>query len=172
MRNLLLPVVFASVSIGLSSADLAACGDKYIRLAARLGPSYAAEHTATVLIYMPAGSIVPAAARKIGLHDTLKRAGHRVHAISNEADLEPALRGRRYDIVIADASSAATIVPVLERAPGRPSLVPVFHKQSKAEFEQARKDVRCLIASRQKSYHAAAEIDHVMQMRKLAPAAP
>lgn len=168
MRKLLLSLSFAAIATMLASADLIACGDKYIRLAARLGPSYAAENVATVLIYMPAGSVVPAAARKIGLHETLKRAGHTVRAISNEADLEAALAGRRYDIVIADASSAAAIAPVLDRAPGRPSLVPVFHNQSKRELEQARKDVRCLIASRQPSYYAAAEIDHVMQVRKLA----
>lgn len=165
-------LLFAAASVMLGPADLSACGDKYIRLAARLGPNYTAEQAAKVLIYMPPDSVVPAAASRIGLHDSLRRAGHRVDAVSRPADLDAALKIRRYDIVIADAAAADTLAPALQAAPGRPSLVPVFHKQTARQREDARKQLRCLISSEERAYYAVAEIDHVMQLRKTAPFIP
>ena len=168
MRSALSSLLVAAVSLVLASADLTACGDKYIRLAARLGPGYVAEHSANVLIFMPPNSAVPSAARKIGLHDSLKRAGHHVSAITRESDLEAALTAGRYDIVVADAASAEALAPMLQRAPGRPTLLPVYDRMSAAELKKERREQRCLIASRERAYHAVAEIDHVMQLRSTA----
>jgi len=170
MRTVLSSIVVAAVSSVLASADLTACGDKYIRLAARLGSAYVAEHPANVLIYMPPNSAVPAAARKLGLHDSFKRAGHHVYAITRESELEAALSARRYDVVVADAAAANALAPVLQRASGSPTLLPVYDKMSAAELKEARREQRCLIASRERSYHAVAEIDHVMQLRRSAAA--
>ena len=154
------------------SVDLAACGDKYIRLAGRLGPAYPAEHRATVLIFMPPESSVPAAAAKIGLKTTLETAGHRVHTIERDADLETTLSRRTYDVVIADGASAADVKRRLADARGRPTVVPIFHKETRREIEAARKRLGCLISSRERAYHAPAEIDHVMELRKAAAVAP
>ena len=170
MRTALSSILVAAVSMMLASADLTACGDKYIRLAARLGPGYTAENPANVLLYMTPDSGVPAAARKLGLHDSLKRAGHHVYAITQQSELEAALTARRYDIVVADAAAANTLASVLQRAPGRPTLLPVYDKMSAAELKEARRGQRCLIASRERAYHAVAEIDHVMQLRRSAAA--
>jgi len=170
-RNARLTLAFALASIATVSTELTACGDKYIRLAARLGPAYTAQHQATVLIYMPASSVVPAAARKLRLRDSLERAGHRVDAVDRAADLETALRTRPYDMVLADAADAAAIQPKLHAATGRPTLVPVFHNRSR-ELDAARKQSQCLIASGDRAYHAAAEIDHVMELRRAGRTAP
>ena len=124
-RNARLSLAFVFACLPLASADVTACGDKYIRLAARLGSGYTAEHRATILIYMPAGSVVPAAARKLRLRDSLERAGHHVAAVDRDADLETALRTRTYDVVLADAADAHAIQPKLLAASGRPTLVPV-----------------------------------------------
>lgn len=172
MRKVLLSLSFAATCTVLASVDVTACGDKYIRLASRLGPAYVAQAPATVLIYMPAGSVVPDAARKIGLHDSLKRAGHKVYTVGAKGDLDTALRVRTYDIVIADAAATEDITPRLQRAAGHPTLVPVFHKQSQRELDEARRQIRCLIASRERGYHAVAEIEHVMELRKSARATP
>lgn len=172
MRRFLLSLSVAAIAVGSAGVELGACGDKYIRLAQRLGPAYTAEHAATVLIFMPQGSVVPAAAGKIGLHDSLRRAGHAVYAVTRAADLDAALNVRAYDIVIADAASADALSPRLQRANGRPTLVPVFHTQSRRELEDARKQRGCLITSRARAYHAVAEIDHVMELRKSAALVP
>lgn len=170
-RNARFSLAFVLACLPLASADVAACGDKYLRLAARLGPAYTAEHRATVLIYMPAGSVVPAAARRLRLRDSLERAGHRVDAVDRAADLETALRTRTYDMVLADAADAAAIQPKLLGAPGRPTLLPVFHRGSR-ELDAARKQSQCLIASGDRAYHVPAEIDHVMELRRAGRVGP
>ena len=172
MRRFMLSLSFAVMAIAVARIDLAACGDKYIRLAQRLGPGYTAQQAATVLIYMPQSSVVPAAASKIGLHDALRRAGHKVYSVTREDDLDSALRVRAYDVVIADAAWGNAMAPVLQRAAGRPTLVPVFHKQSRRELDDARKQLHCLIASRERAYHAVAEIEHVMELRRRATLVP
>ena len=164
-RRARLSLALVLACLATASADVTACGDKYIRLAARLGPAYTAEHQATILIYMPAGSVVPAAARKLRLRDSLERAGHRVDAVDREADLQTALRTRSYDVVLADAAGAQAIHPRLLAATGRPTLVPIFHNRSR-ELDVARKQSRCLIASGDRAYHVPAEIDHVMELRR------
>lgn len=170
-RNGRLSLAFVLACLPLASADVTACGDKYIRLAARLGPAYTAQHRANVLIYMPAGSVVPAAARKLRLRKSLERAGHRVAAVDRDADLTTALRTRTYDVVLADAADVDAIQAQLVPATGQPTLVPVFHNRSRA-LDAARKQSRCLIASGDRAYHAAAEIDHVMALRRAARVGP
>ena len=138
LRTTRFSVSVAVACVALASAEVTACGDKYLRLAARLGQAYNAEHHAAVLIYMPQGSVVPAAARKLRLQDSLRRAGHRVEAVDGEAELLTALRTRTYDVVIADGATAAAIAPALLTAPGRPTMVPIFHNRSR-ELDEARK---------------------------------
>jgi hypothetical protein len=166
--SLAIAVAFVTFASG---REVSACGDKYIRLAARLGPAYKAAHHAAVLIYMPQDSVVPAAARKLRLQDSLRRAGHRVEAVDRKADFETALRTRTYDVVLADAAAAGALAPTLLAAPGRPTMIPVFHNRSH-ELDEARKQSRCLIASNDRVYHAVAEIDHVLELRQAARTIP
>ena len=163
MRRVLIMLLVVT-GIALSPVDLSACGDKYLRLAARLGPSYRAAHRANVLIFMPQGSVVPKVARALGLRQTLGRAGHRVDAVESESELQKALRVRRYDIVIADAATTTALAASLQESPGSPTVVPAFHEQQRfADAEMKR--ARCLNSSHRRAYVAAAEIDHVMELR-------
>lgn len=168
MRNSVLWSL-AAVACSLSaSVDLTACGDKYLRLANRLGPAYTAERQATVLLYTPSDSAAHAGARRLGLKGTLERAGHRVYAVEADADLEVTLQTRVYDVIIADTASAGVIGEKLARAAGKPTLLPILHNAPKREVEMARKQQGCLISSRETAVYAAAEVDHVMELRKTA----
>jgi hypothetical protein len=156
----------AAMGVVWSSVDLSACGDKYLRLAARLGPAYRAEHRATVLIYMPAGSATTEVARSLRLHDALRRARHDVFSVDTEADLERTLATRRYHIVIADGSMAAALKTKLVSGANAPTLLPIFRTTSDRQALERRAQIGCLIASSERQYHAVAEIDHVMELRK------
>jgi hypothetical protein len=173
MRNALRTLTLVVACAALLSIDLQACGDKYLRLASRLGAGYRAEHPATVLIYMPPDSSVLAAAKALRLHDALRRARHQVHTVERSEDLTAALAARTYDIVLADASAATTLTPMLRRAVGRPSLVPVFGpRQTKDQLADVRRSLGCLIAARERVSYAIAEIDHVMEQRRGASSTP
>ena len=170
MRALKSCLLLGAMGAVLLPSELAACGDKYLRFANRLGPAYTAEHGATVLIYMPRDS----AARKPAgvVRPALERAGHRVYVVEQPADLETTLTQRTYDVVLAAEDVVPQVQARLGNGMGRPSLVPIVHSGSKPGIAAKRKQIGCLISTQERSYYAAAEIDHVMELRKAARANP
>jgi len=172
MRHVRILLTLAIAFAWLHPVELNACGDKYLRLASRLGPAYKAQRPASVLIYMPDQSVVPGVARALDLHGGLRRAGHTVRAVGSDVDLERALATSRYDIVIADGFSDAAIAAMVQHGTGRPTLVPAFSKKTHAERERLGNMPLCLISAKQASYLVLAEIDHVMDLRKTATVVP
>ena len=172
MQHVRLPLFLAIALAWLIPIELSACGDKYLRLASRLGPTYKAHHPASVLIYMPDQSVVPDVAKALNLHGALRRSGHQVQAVGTAVDLERALAQHRYDIVIADGFSDPTISAIVQRGTGRPTLLPAFSKKTYQVMERSGKMPRCRISAKEVSLHALAEVDHVMELRKTATAVP
>ena len=156
----------------LNSIAIEACGDKYLRLASRLGPAYSAAHPAKVLIFMPETSVVPDVAKSLNLHGGLRNAGHTVSAVRNELELERALAADRYDIVIADAFAPPSVAAIVQGGSGRPTLVPAFSKKSHRQTERTDTMPLCRISAKDVQYHAIGEIDHVMDLRKSATVVP
>jgi hypothetical protein len=169
MRQILAAVAIAAVAAA-ATADLDACGDKFLRVgrSARFR-RYAAVHPAAILIYTPAD------ATSAGIKEfeaILKRAGHRPVALANGADVSRALAAAPYDLVIADYSDSARIREDLRAIASRPGLLPILYKPSKAVAEQAEREFTCLIKPHAMTkYDALAEIDRLMQLRLQATAA-
>ena len=172
MRHFTVTFLVAAVATSLTAIDLSACGDKYLRTASRLGAAYQAEHPGSVLIYMPPDSAAARPSSRLGLRSTLERAGHHVDAVERHADIQTALTRRTYDIVVADHALVPQVRAALAASHGRPTVVPIFHTGSKRENDARRKALGCLIWTGERAYHASAEIDHVMQLRKTPRATP
>lgn len=171
MRRILTAIAVAAV-MATATADLDACGDKFLRVgrSARFR-RYAAMHPAAILIYAPADS-TPAGIKEF--EAILKRAGHRTVALANGADVSQALVAAPYDLVIADYSDSNRIREHLRAAASKAGLLPILYKPSKAVAEQAEREFACLIKPHAMTkYDALAEIDRLMQLRQQAtPAAP
>jgi CheY-like chemotaxis protein len=171
MRRILTAIAVAAV-MATATADLDACGDKFLRVgrSARFR-RYAAVHPAAILIYAPADS-TPAGIKEF--EAILKRAGHRTVALANGADVSQALVAAPYDLVIADYSDSNRIREHLRAAASKAGLLPILYKPSKAVAEQAEREFACLIKPHAMTkYDALAEIDRLMQLRQQAtPAAP
>src|SRR4030095_500098 len=155
-----------------ATADLDACGDKFLRVgrSARFR-RYAAVHPAAILIYAPADS-TPAGIKEF--EAILKRAGHRTVALANGADVSQALVAAPYDLVIADYSDSNRIREDLRTAASKAGLLPLFYKPSKTVAEQAEREFACLIKPHAMTkYDALAEIDRLLQLRQQGtPGAP
>ena len=159
--------MFAAIVIA-GSADLDACGDKFLRVgrSARFR-RYAAVHPAVILIYTPANS-TPAGMKEF--EAVLKRAGHRPVAVGNGANVPLALAGESYDLVIADYSDAGRIKQDLLASPSKPRLLPILYKPTKALETEAEREYVCLIKPHAMTkYDALAEIDRLMRLRTAAP---
>jgi hypothetical protein len=160
----ILTTVAVAVVLASVSADLDACGDKFLRVgrSARFH-RYAAVHPAAILIYTPSDA-TPAGIKEF--EAILKRAGHRPVLLPNGADVRQALAAAPYDVVIANFSDSERIRDGLRGSASPPSLLPILYKPTQAVAELAERQFVCLIKpDAMTKYDALAEIDRLMQQR-------
>jgi len=151
-----------------ASADLDACGDKFLRVgrSARFR-RYAAVHPASILIYTPANS-TPAGMKEF--EAVLKRAGHKPVSVGRGVDISSALDTARFDVVIADYADAATINHHAQATASKPAVLPILYKASKSAQTEAERQYACLIRPEAMTkYDALAEIDRLLQRRASEP---
>lgn len=164
MLRRLFVVGVAAATLASGSADLSACGDKFLRIgrSARFR-GYAAVHPSSILIYTPASS-TPAGVKE--LEALLKRAGHKPLAVKNGSSLSQLLAATKFDVVIADYADVGRIKAELRLVASEPGLLPILHKPTKAVAAEAEKEYHCLLRPDAMSKHdALAEIDHLMELR-------
>jgi hypothetical protein len=163
VRRILTLIAVAAV-LATVTADLDACGDKFLRVgrSARFR-RYAAVHPAAILIYTPADA-TPDGIKEF--EAILKRAGHRPVTLPNGADIAQALAAAPYDVVIANFSDSNLVRDRIRAAASPASLLPILYKPTKAVAEQAERQFICLIKpDAMTKYDALAEIDRLMQQR-------
>jgi CheY-like chemotaxis protein len=147
------------------SADLVACGDKFLRVgrSARFR-RYSAAYPASVLIYRPLNST------KKGIQEfekLLKRGGHRFVTVANGTDVTRALAAGQYDLVIADYSDARRISNDLVSVSSRAALLPILYKPTKpVEREATQLYAHIIKPHTMTKYDALAEIDGLMELSR------
>jgi len=150
--------------VSAASVDLAACGDKFLRVgrSARFR-RYAAVHPSTILIYPPAHST------RAGIEELkalLKQAGHRPVAVESGTNIVSALAAAQYDVVIADYTDAGQIKDEIQAAQSKPEILPILYKPTKAVEAEAEKQYACLIRPHAMTkYDALAEIDRLLELK-------
>jgi hypothetical protein len=145
------------------SADLSACGDKFLRAGrSQRSRGYAAIHPASILIYKPTAT--PKGLKEF--QALLKRAGHKSVTVQNAGGLSQAFATAKYDVVIADYADAANIKVELQSIPSKPGYLPVLSNPTKAMAADASREYVCLIRpDAMTKYDALAQIDHLMEQR-------
>ena len=160
-------IVLAAICVSVSVADLAACGDKFLRIgrSMRYG-RYAAAYPASIVVFSPRNSVP---ARVTDLSATLKRAGHRPVVVFDAAGLAAALSGGAVDLVLTGLAQADLAAAAAREAPSRPGIVPVIFEGNPADEAAAMALSTCHIAlPGQHRNDALAEIDHKMELRQAA----
>ena len=155
--------VFLSAVVVLATAELDACGDKFLRpgRSSRMR-SYAAMYRASILLY-PSPKANPAVAT--AWEKMLKQAGHKSQVVK-DGDLARLLATGKYDLIISDYRDAARIADAFRAMPVAPGIVPVLSNASKTVADDVKKTYHHVIdADAMDRYQALAEIDHVMEVR-------
>src|SRR5882724_12160105 len=118
MLRRLLVVGIVAAAFGSTSADLRACGDKFLRIgrSARYR-GYAAVHPSSILVYTPASS-TPAGIKEF--EALLKRAGHRPVVVENGSPLSQVFTTAKFDVVIADFIDTGKIKAELQSVASPP----------------------------------------------------
>jgi hypothetical protein len=175
MRQILMVAVIAT-AVCQSSVPLHACGDKLMMLGR--GIKFQSKHTpraAAVLLYLPE-SATGLALTDPKLESALREAGHTVRAVTTPSDLETALGGGTFDVVLANITHA----PELEKAKGvaeRSAVVlPAIYlvapaspgtnkQQSKADRDKASKDFGVIIEVPGRPGHYCHAVDQAMELK-------
>lgn len=162
LHRLMVLGVVAAVST-VASVDLSACGDKFLRIgrSSRLS-GYAAVHPSTILFFVP-GQSKPSAVKEF--ETTLKRAGHRFHAVTTIAAFSEALATGQVDIVIAGMNDAPRLRTDASAAPSRPEILPIVHEPSRAVLASMQEEYGHVLKLPVTKHEALAEIDRVMESR-------
>jgi hypothetical protein len=175
MRQVFLLMVVAAAALS-QSVPLHACGDKLMMLGR--GIRFQSKHTpraASVLLYLPESATgQPLTDPK--LESALREAGHNVRAVTSSTDLESALRGGTFDVVLANVTHA----PELERAQAvgernavvlpaiylvTPGAQPLSKQQSKADRDKASKDFAVIVEVPGRPGHYCHAVDQAMELK-------
>jgi hypothetical protein len=162
LRRLLVVGTVAAV-VGSASADLGACGDKFVRAGrSARAKGYAAIHPASILIYKP-----NATAKGLKEFESLlRKAGHKPFALKDAAGLAQTLSSAKYDVIIADYADTTTIKEQFLSASAEAGLLPILHNPTKAQEAEVGKQYHCVLKpEKMTKYDALEEIDHLMQLR-------
>ena len=173
-RYLIVSIVVVLPVLIQSPAPLHACGEKLLVLGR--GIRFQSRHTpraASVLLYLPQTH----SGRPLSdpnLESALREAGHAVHAVTTDADLESALRSGSYDVVLANITDA----PDLERAqavternavvlPAVYLVVPSQQakQQTKTDRENASKTFGVVVEVPGRPGHYCAAVDKAMELK-------
>ena len=99
----------------------------------------------------------------------MKKAGHRIQVVEDPAGLDNALKGGKYDLVMADVANANELSQRMLSAPSKPVLLPVAFQASKEEQSAAQKKYHCLLKASGNSENYLTAIDQAMdwKLRKI-----
>src|SRR5688572_9098531 len=175
MRPILVVALIAA-AVSQGAVPLHACGDKLMMLGR--GIRFQSKHTpraASVLLYLPE-SVTGLALTDPKLESALREAGHAVRAVTSPADLESALRGGTFDVVLTNVTQApeleraqalaernAVLLPAIYLvAPGGP---PISKQQSKADRDKASKDFTVVVEVPGRPGHYCHAVDEAMELK-------
>ena len=159
-------VVGVVAAMALTSVDLGACGDKFLR-PGRSGrwQNYAAMHPATILLYQSATS-KPEVMKD--WQTMLKRAGHKSQVVRSGDDFTRAVAAAQYDVVIADYRDAARLNALLQAVPSKPGMLPFLNNPNKALVDVVKRDYQQLLSAAMDKHETLVTIDSLMEIRQKA----
>lgn len=177
MRRFLMSLAVVSAVVAQDAVPLHACGDKLLMLGR--GIRFQSKHAprpAAVLLYLPESG----AGRTLSdpkLESALREAGHAVRAVTMKADLESALRGGTYDVVLANITDAPDLERAQDVAAGGAVVLPAIYLVAPESQQQRARDLaRADRAQAEKAFavvvnvpgrpgHYCAAVDKAMQLK-------
>jgi len=124
-------LVVAAVLVQSANA-VQACGDKFLMVGRGVSfhRAYAAVYPASIVVYAQPKQSAKGI-RDPHFQDDLKRAGHRVLLVENDAALARALESTRVDLVLTDAVDADRVSILAKASQWAPAVLPVTYEPAK-----------------------------------------
>ena len=154
-------LVFVSLPVGML-----ACGDKFLvpGRGVRFRDRPVNREAAAVLLYAPPGSRLNGTVQAQPVEASLRTAGYRPTLVTSEAELDTALHGRAWDVVVLDLAHGPAILRRLP-AVSAPDVLPVAYGASKAARGEARQHYRRVVDAPTKQRAIIRAVDDVLAER-------
>jgi hypothetical protein len=122
-----LTVAIVMLAIATVQEGLGACGDKFFLVGRgdRFARAYASLHPGRIIIYTGGATATSKALADGRLQKYFTRAGHQVTVAPDVATLDRTLQSGSVDLVLAGLSEALDLVPRVDSAASKPTLLPV-----------------------------------------------
>lgn len=165
-KNSLVSWVLAGSMLVTASADVLACGDKFL-VTAR-GARYQRGRTtrpAGVLLYAGVATNLAQGLQTLSVDSILKQAGHKVVRAGSAGELDQALSAGGVDVVMADLADATVVETRLGSLAGRPTVLPVLYNASKKELSDARRTFLCALNAPPKKHNLIDAIEEAVELK-------
>jgi hypothetical protein len=173
MRRFIVSMAVVSAAFGANLVPVHACGEKLLVLGR--GIRFQSRHTpraASVLLYLPqTGSGQPLSDPH--LESALREAGHAVHAVTTNGDLDSALRSGVYDVVLANMTDAEDLERVQATAASNAVVLPAVYlvappqakQQAKADRAKAAQEFNVVVEVPGRPGQYCAAVDKAMDLK-------
>lgn len=164
-------IVAALLGVVVATADLAACGDKFLvpSRGLRFQSPLIDRESAMVLLYGSQGSELDAVFRRLSVETTLRKAGYRPTLVRTREEFESSLLRGGWDVVVVDLIDGALIADRVPPA-AAPMVLPVAHGTTRVVLDDAKKRYRQVLTSPTKARAFLDAIDKAIATRAKARA--
>jgi hypothetical protein len=163
-RRLVVLGVLALIVVGAGN-DLLACGDKFLVVSRGTRFQHpSARRPASILVYANPASGLPKTLAALPIDITLRKAGYQPTLVSTTSELNQALRGGTWDLVLADAADAAGLTGGLHNDT-RVVLLLVVFDASNAQLKQLKQQYQRVLKSPTRSQTVLDAVDEALASR-------
>lgn len=154
----------------VAGSDLLACGDKFLVVSRGTRFQRAGVRTsATILVYANPASGLPKMLANLPVETTLRKAGYVPTSVATIDELDRALAGHHFDLVLTDVADTKEVGGRLH-GDNSPIVLPVVYNMTGAELAKAKKQYLCILKSPAKSQSFLDAIDEALAMKPPAKA--
>ena len=166
MRTRLLAATLVTITALGASADIQACGDKFLvpTRGTRFQRPPEVRESAAILVYANS-AVVPASVANAALDSMLRKAGYRPTSVNSLADFDKAVGQGRWDLVLVDLADGPSVSSRFQ-GDSAPVLLPVAQNLSSSQLIEARKRYARVVAMPAKSRALIEVVDDALAHRR------
>ncbi|MGH9503789.1 MAG: hypothetical protein ACRD20_13130 [Terriglobales bacterium] len=142
-----------------------ACGDKVMALGRAIKLRYVSTHSASILLYVRPGTPAAGALSDASLQSALKKSSQVLKVVTEASELDTALSGGKYDLILADPQDAPAIEQQLQAISSHTVLVPLLYQSSKAEASILAKRYHVILKAPAKMDSYLSALDEGMEIK-------
>jgi hypothetical protein len=142
-----------------------ACGDKVLALGRAIKLRYVSTHSASILLYLRSGTPAAGALSDASLQSALKKSSQVLRVVTEGSELETALNGGKYDLIVTDPQDAPGIEQQLQAMSSHSVVIPLLYQSTKAEVSTLAKRYHVILKAPAKTDSYFSALDEGMEIK-------